>query len=110
MVMRRAPAGDDVTMVRMDEPTSDTTTPVAPLQVAVQEAPLPVATNEWTVRRGDHLWSIAARVLGERTGHQPTDRDTDPFWRRLILANHDLLADPNNPDLIFPGQVLVIPS
>lgn len=35
----------------------------------------------------------------------------DPIqWYRLYQANRDILRDPNNPDLILPGQVLTIPS
>ena len=31
-------------------------------------------------------------------------------WYRLYQANRNILRDPNNPDLILPGQVLTIPS
>ncbi|WP_300369753.1 hypothetical protein [Brachyspira sp.] len=31
-------------------------------------------------------------------------------WYRLYQANRNVLRDPNNPDLILPGQVLTIPS
>nr|WP_051087725.1 hypothetical protein [Brachyspira innocens] len=35
----------------------------------------------------------------------------DPIqWYRLYQANRNVLRDPNNPDLILPGQVLTIPS
>ena len=35
----------------------------------------------------------------------------DPIqWYRLYQANRNILRDPNNPDLILPGQVLTIPS
>jgi len=35
----------------------------------------------------------------------------DPWkWKVLYEANKDKLQDPNNPDLIQPGQVFVIPS
>ncbi len=35
----------------------------------------------------------------------------DPFkWEKLYQANRKAFVDPNNPDLIVPGQVLVIPS
>ena len=29
---------------------------------------------------------------------------------RIYQANRNVLRDPNNPDLILPGQVLTIPS
>lgn len=31
-------------------------------------------------------------------------------WYRLYQANRNILRDPNNPDLILPGQLLTIPS
>lgn len=35
----------------------------------------------------------------------------DPlYWERIYLANRDVLRDPDNPHLIYPGQVLTIPS
>jgi hypothetical protein len=48
-----------------------------------------------TVVRGNTLWDLAAAVYG------------DPFrWPRIFEANRDRVQDP---DLIFPGQVLRIP-
>lgn len=36
---------------------------------------------------------------------------SDPYkWEILYKQNKDLLKDPNNPHLIFPGQVFEIPS
>ena len=63
--------------------------------------------NTWMVMPGDNLWAIAADVVAERTG------DTDPrsvldYWLRLIDANSETLGD--NPDLIFPGQIIHLPS
>ena len=31
-------------------------------------------------------------------------------WYRIYQANRNILRDPDNPDLILPGQRLVIPS
>ncbi|HWH35534.1 MAG TPA: hypothetical protein VNT56_09495 [Acidimicrobiales bacterium] len=69
----------------------------------------------WEVRAGDHLWSLAERALGQAagagdaTGPPPGEAEVARYWLRLIEANTDRLADPTNPDLIFPGQVLVLP-
>ena len=66
--------------------------------------------SEWEVRPGDHLWSVAEHVL-ERGGVGSTsDGAVAAYWRRLIVANADRLADPGNPDLILPGQVLTLPT
>jgi nucleoid-associated protein YgaU len=33
-----------------------------------------------------------------------------PYWRAVIDANRDRLAVPGDPDLILPGQVIVLPG
>ncbi len=65
--------------------------------------------SEWEVSSGDHLWSVAERVL-EEAGAPGADADVARYWLHLIEANVERLADPANPDLIFPGQVLALPS
>jgi nucleoid-associated protein YgaU len=64
---------------------------------------------EWTVTAGDHLWSIAAAVLAAELGGPPGEAVIAPYWRRLIEANRDRLADRDDPDLLFPGQRLRLP-
>ena len=54
------------------------------------------AQGDHTVVNGDTLWDLAQQYYG------------DPFdWRRIWTANQANIADPN---LIMPGQVLVIPG
>jgi len=74
------------------------------------EAPAP-HQREWTIRSGEHLWAIAEAIVAEANGDNdaPPAAQTDPYWRRLIAANRDRLADPANPDLVFPGQTIVVP-
>lgn len=55
-----------------------------------------------TVRAGESLWSIAEHVLGTKD----TTRIAR-FVSRLHRTNRDRVADP---DLIFPGQVLLLPA
>lgn len=54
------------------------------------------------VRRGDTLWSVAARALGPGASAAEVDR----AWRRVAAANRDVVADPH---LIFPGTELRLP-
>jgi hypothetical protein len=63
------------------------------------------APHEHTVAPGEHFWSIAERTVAER-GSSVT---VDDYWRLLVEVNRDRLADPDDPDLIYPGQVLVLP-
>jgi nucleoid-associated protein YgaU len=46
------------------------------------------------VLRGESLWRIAERIYG------------DPLlWRQIYADNHATITDP---DLIYPGQVLLL--
>jgi nucleoid-associated protein YgaU len=69
----------------------------------------PAAPATWTVAPGDSFWSIAEEVLADAWGRPPTDAEIDPYWRVLIAANRDRITS-GNPDLIFPGQVFVLPA
>ncbi|HEX4904819.1 MAG TPA: hypothetical protein VFU93_05175 [Acidimicrobiales bacterium] len=55
---------------------------------------------------GDHLWSISERELTARLGRAPSDAEVVPFWLEVIELNHEL-ADP---DLVFPGTKIRLPS
>lgn len=57
--------------------------------------PPPPAKRTHTVKSGDCLWNIAVKYYGN--GSRYTD---------IFNANRDKI---NNPNLIYPGQVLVIP-
>jgi nucleoid-associated protein YgaU len=84
--------------------------PPAPTQQAV--TPPPVQPEEptllpeyYTVRlilsRRDCFWRIAGYAFVYN----------DPWkWKLLYEANKSLLEDPNNPNLIQPGQHFIIPS
>ncbi|MCS7479464.1 LysM peptidoglycan-binding domain-containing protein [Umezawaea endophytica] len=65
-----------------------------PAPAAVEEAPAAPAQQTWTVDPGDTLWAIAEKAYGD--GNQ---------YQRIADAN-----GLDNPDLIQPGQVLVIPA
>ncbi len=98
------------------EPPAELDTPVmrrlpdgAPEEpAAVRGSAAVPAAGEWTVAPGEHLWSVAASVL-EAAWEAPADEtQVASYWRRLIDANTDRLADPANPDLVFPGQRLSV--
>jgi hypothetical protein len=64
---------------------------------------------EHTVTSGEHLWAIAAATLADELGRAPSEGEVVPYWQQLIATNRDVLADPANPDLLFPGQLLTLP-
>ncbi len=107
---------------RVASPPSQSPAPVAPPPGATgprpgatsppsATSPSPAATpspGSWTVRPGDDFWTIAESVVGA----SPSPADTAGvarYWLRLIQANRARLADPSDPDLLFAGQVLVLP-
>lgn len=85
--------------------TFSATPPSSPLQVAPSEAhsepkAVPVAdsqTAEYTVTRGDSLWRIAERLLGDGAR-----------FKELVELNADVLD--GRPDFITPGTVLRVPA
>ena len=90
-----------------------TPAPAAQVLQPVAEPPARPAIHEpdtWTVRPGDHLWSIAESTLAQSWGRTPTDEETTEYWQRLIARNRSALTDPGNPDLILPGQVFELPQ
>lgn len=109
-VMHRLENGDGTATLRVllpEEPDSATlhVVPSAPVR-----PPHPVTTGVWTVQAGDDFWHIATSTLTQRWKRAPSAAETDPYWRQLIDSNRALLADPSNPDLLFPGQVLSVPA
>lgn len=60
----------------------------------------------WEVSRGDHLWSIAAETVSEHRANA-SDEEIATYWRRLIDTNRDAVG--SDPDLISPGQRIVLP-
>ncbi|NHA69518.1 LysM peptidoglycan-binding domain-containing protein [Phycicoccus flavus] len=60
--------------------------------------------HEVVVRRGDSLWVIAARHLGEGA----SDAEIAEEWPRWYAANRDVVGP--DPDVVRPGQVLRAPA
>jgi hypothetical protein len=67
-------------------------------------------TRTWTVRPGDSLWSIAEMTLSAAWAHPPGRRDLARYWWRVVQTNRPSLPVPANPDLLFPGDEVVIPT
>ncbi len=79
-----------------------------PTPVPAAPVPAPTATGpgpgqEYVVRRGDCLWSIAAARLGPRA----TASTIDAGWRRIYAANRAAIGD--DPNLIHIGLHLALP-
>lgn len=85
--------------------------PGGPLAVAQQEVdPAARGLVAHTVRPGESLWRIAARQLEQVWGRAPSDVEIVPYWREVIERNQGRLVVPEDPDLILPGQELLLPA
>ncbi len=108
-------AEESTTLTRIDdsdsavEGTGARTQPDGESDLAAAEPTSSTATDWWTVASGDHLWHIAEETLVDQGTTAPTAGEVGAYWRTLCEANHDRLLDPGNPDLIMPGQRIVLP-
>lgn len=89
--------------------TTSTPSPVAPTPAVSPPAPSSVA-EAVVVEVGDSFWSLAVEAVTELHGRPPADREVVGYWRRLVAANRAGLVDTGNPDLLYPGQKLTLPS
>jgi hypothetical protein len=92
-------------MVGLGPPGAGDDAPDAP-----ETADAPEAAAEHEVVAGEHLWSIATDHLAAHLDRAPTDAEVTEHWQQLIDDNRERLANPDDPDLIFPGQRLVLPD
>jgi nucleoid-associated protein YgaU len=73
--------------------------PARPSERSTSAAPV-----VWTIRPGDNLWSIAAAVTGSAD-----QASTATYWARLIETNRSRLPYPDDPNLVFTGDQIVLP-
>ena len=57
----------------------------------------PETASTYEIQAGDNLWTIAKRIYG-----------SGAMYEKLYEANRDVIGD--NPSLIYPGQIIVIPE
>lgn len=69
----------------------------------------PASPSSVVVVPGDHLWKIAKTHMTSTNGNPPADSDVTPYWRAVISYNEGGLRS-GDPDLIYPGEVVQLPS
>ena len=75
-----------------------------PIQVGTH-----VGKESVVVIEGDNLWSISEGHLVVEFDRAVDDGEVSPYWRRVIATNSGDLRS-GNPDLIYPGEVVVLPA
>jgi hypothetical protein len=88
-VMRPLEAGAATT-------TTMTTTTTSPAEEIVVVTP------------GSSCWSLAEQALVDRLGRPPSESEVRRLWALVVAANVERFST-GDPDLIFPGQQLLIP-
>ena len=63
-----------------------------------------------TVEPGDSFWSIAEAEVAAHLDRAATEAEVHQHWQRLLAANADRLVVADDPDLLLPGQHLVLPA
>lgn len=64
---------------------------------------------DYVVEKGDNMWLAAERHLEDVMGRAPTDAETATYWSHMIEVNRPLIRS-GDPDLIFPGEIIVCPA
>jgi hypothetical protein len=113
-----APADDGPTMQRLDgadlpdQPAPDQPQPDQPPPDQPRpDQPGPDLRPEraWTVVPGESFWVIARERLTATSGRHPSDGEVARYCVALIGYNRTRLRHPGDPNLIYPGQHLVLP-
>ena len=103
------PPDGSVPPVEEPPPAGDDTDPT-PGGERRPEAPQgTMAASTWVVAPGDQFWANAERRLAARADGNLTDAEVTVYWQQLIAANTDRLHRAGHPDLLLPGQRLVLP-
>lgn len=92
-----------------DDAAADATRPVSDDTGSVDDVD-DGQLDDHVVVEGESLWSIAYATLVAGTDAEPSDAQVADYWQRVIEENRDRLDDPDNPDLIFPGQRFALPT
>lgn len=101
-IMLLAVLGSAVSSVALAEPAGE----VAFVPVGLGSVP---AQTSVVVQPGDHLWKISQVHLDRELARPANEDEVAPFWRTVIDTNRDRLHS-GDPDLIYPGEVVILPS
>jgi hypothetical protein len=66
--------------------------------------------GSWIVRPGDNLWTIAETALAAAWERPPDLSDLGAYWWQVVQLNRPRLPRPSDPDLLFPGDEVSLPT
>jgi hypothetical protein len=68
------------------------------------------ATVSEPLAPGGSFWTVAEDHVTAALGRAPTAAEVGAYWLDLIEANRSSLPDPGNPDLLYVGTTLALPT
>lgn len=96
-------------VIERSEPTPDELSGSEP-DSTVETAHPAGAPVEITVQPGDNLWCLAEDHLTTVFGRAVPAAEVAPYWLRFIETNRSRLVNPDDPDLVYPGQTFILPA
>lgn len=69
---------------------------------------VPNEPTEVVVKSGDHMWSLAEQRLIQVRDREVSDTEIAPYWLQVIGVNLSRIRS-GDPDLILPGEILILP-
>ena len=99
------------------DPAAETGSPETPSGAAT---PMPLRASQrfsgqmrhtvpYIVRPGDDMWSVTAGYLIHQENTPPSVARTTEVWREVVALNQNRIRS-GDPDLIFPGETLLLPA
>jgi hypothetical protein len=102
-------AGWPIPPTRFDRVGEDKPVEMAPLRPTPSPPIADFEATEVVVRPGDHMWALAERRLVMLRGRSVSDAEIAPYWLEVVAANLSTIRS-GDPDLVFPGEVLLLPA
>lgn len=92
------PTDADIPVDRQSEPVPDS---------VVADAPVFLEETTIVIESGDTLWDLSTDRLGSAQAMPPPAADIVEYVDEVVERNLDVVEDP---DLIYPGEVFVLPT
>jgi hypothetical protein len=88
--------------------TTESSTPPSQPEPDGEMSQLSARTH--VVGNGEDLWNIAGSYLELSLGRHPNTEEIRRYWLKTIETNRDRLVNPDDANLIIPGQIVRMPD